>query len=134
MWEAFEIGVLGPQGGLVGEGDGVDQGISEREFVFDEEICCGDGDGLVDGNDNAGAHGLGDFVGLFQAALLQGNLADFGNDNAGNEEIGQFAEDRTEMERVRTLVEAFEPSARVKDGGFHGEALVGIGDPARGRT
>lgn len=39
--EAFEVLVLGPEGGLVGEGDGVDQGIGEGELVADEEIGGG---------------------------------------------------------------------------------------------
>ena len=51
--EVFEVVVLGPQGGLVGEGDGVDQGIGKREFVPDEQVCCGDGDGFVDRDDDA---------------------------------------------------------------------------------
>ena len=74
----------------MGEGDGVDQGIGEGELVLDEEIGGGDGDFLVDGDDDAGAHDLGDFVGLFQGPLSEGDLTDLCNDDARNEQGGEL--------------------------------------------
>ena len=102
LWQSFEVLVLSPEGGLVGEGDGVDQGISEGEFVADEEIGSGDGDFLVDGDDDAGAHGLGDFIGLFQGPLFEGHLADLGNDDARNEQGGELEQNGPEMNRAVT--------------------------------
>jgi hypothetical protein len=117
--EALEIVVLGPEGGVVGEGDGVDEGIGEREFVFDKEIGGGNGDFLVDVDQDAGKHGAGDFLGFFGRALLEGDFADFGDDDCGNDQLRQFEEDGAEVNSVRAVFEAFEPRGGVEDVGLH---------------
>ena len=114
LWQSFEVLVLGPESGLVGEGDGVDQGIGEGELVADEEIGGGDGDFLVDGEDDAGAHGLGDFVGLFQAPLFERHLADLRDDDARDEQGGELEQNRAEMNGVGSGVETFEPTAGIE--------------------
>ena len=105
--EAFKIVVLGPESGVVSEGDGVDEGIGEGQLVFDEQIGSGDGDGLVDGDDDARAHGLGYFVSFRHGALLEGDFADFREDDAGDDESGQLEENGAEVNGVGTIFETF---------------------------
>lgn len=119
MGEAFEVVVLGPEGGFVGEGDGVDDGIGEGEFVFDEEVGGGNGDVLVDVDRDAGEHGAGDFIGFCGRALAESHLADFGDDDGGNDQVGQFEEDGTEVDGVRAVFEALEPGGGVEDVMLH---------------
>ena len=88
MGEAFEVVILGPEGGFAGEGDGVDEGVCEGEFVFDEEVGGGNGDVVVDGDEDAGKHGAGDFLGFVGRALFESHLADFGDDDSGDDQIG----------------------------------------------
>ena len=120
----------------MGENDGVDQGIGEGEFVLDEEIGGGDGDFLIDGDDDAGAHGLGDFVGLFQAPLFESHLADFRDDDARDEQGGELVQNGAEMNRVGAGVEAFKPTAGIEKIELHGAGkpeVVRTRDPARAR-
>ena len=119
MGESVEIGVLRPECGVVGEGDGVDEGIGEGEFVFDEKICGGNGDVFVDGNDNAGAHGAGDLLGFLRRTLVQCDFSDFGDHDGGDDEDREFLEDRPEMNGIRAVLKAFKPSGAVEDVGLH---------------
>lgn len=91
VWEVFEVVVLGPEGGFVDQSGGVDDGICEREFVFDEQIGREDGDCLVGGDDDAAAHGVGDGFRLGGAALFEGDFSDFREDDGGDDQIGEFA-------------------------------------------
>ena len=75
--------------------------------MADEEIRGGDRDFLVDGDDDAGTHGLGDFVGFFQGPLFEGHLADFRDDDAWDEQGGELEQDGAEMNRVGSGVETF---------------------------
>lgn len=88
--------------------------------MLDGQIRGGDGDGLIDGDDDARAHGLGHFVGFGRCALLEGNFANFRKDDDRDDEIGQFEENGAEVNGVGTIFEAFEPSTGIKNIGLHG--------------
>lgn len=109
------------------EGDGVDERVGERQLVLDEQIGSRNGDSLIDGDDEARAHGLGHFVGFGRCALLKGNLADFRKDDAGDDEIGQLEENGAEVNGVGTIFEAFEPSTGIENVGIHEREDEGSG-------
>jgi hypothetical protein len=122
--ESIEIDVLRPEDGFVGEGDGVDEGIGEGEFVPDEEVCGGNGDVFVDMHQNAGEHGAGDFLGFFERALFESHFADFRDNDGGHDQVGQLKEDGTEVNGVGTVFEALKPSGGVENVRLHEEGWL----------
>lgn len=122
--ESIEIDVLRPEGGFVGEGDGVDEGIGEGEFVPDEEVCGGNGDVFVDVHQDAGEHGAGDFLGFFGRALFESHFADFRDNDGGHDQVGQLEEDGTEVNGVGTVFEALKPSGGVENVRLHEEGWL----------
>lgn len=89
--EAFEVGVLGPEGGLLTQSDGVDQGVSHREFVADADFCRQLGNLGVDGNHFSLLHELDDLKGAIFAGVEEAVFPDLvetdGRDNNG-ERVG----------------------------------------------
>jgi len=122
--ESIEIDVLRPEGGFVGEGDGVNEGIGEGEFVPDEEVCGGNGDIFVDVHQDAGKHGAGDFLGFFGRTLFESHFADFGDNDGGYDQVGQLEEDGTEVNGVGTVFEALKPSGGVENVRLHEEGWL----------
>ena len=122
--ESIEIDVLRPEDGFVGEGDGVDEGIGEGEFVPDEEVCGGNGDVFVDVHQDAGEHGAGDFLGFFGRALFESHFADFRDNDGWNNQVGQLKEDGTEVNGVGTVFEALKPSGGVENVRLHEEGWL----------
>lgn len=122
--ESLEIDILRPEDGFVGEGDGVDEGIGEGEFVLDEEVCGGNGDVFVDVHQDAGEHGAGDFLGFFARALFKSHFADFGDNDGGNNQVGQLEEDGTEVSGVGAVFEALKPSGGVENVRLHEEGWL----------
>ena len=101
------------------EGDGVDQGIRQRELVLDEEIGSRDRDFLVDADHDAGTHRKGDFVRFRMAAFLESDLPDLRDHDGRDYQLGQLQEDGAEMRSVRAVVEALAPRARIEDVQVH---------------
>ena len=113
LGETFEIVVLGPEGGFVGEGDCVNQRVGQGELVLDEEFRSSDGDFLVDGNDEGRTHRLGDFIGLPEGALLENDLADLREGDARDKQVGKSEENWAKMNRVGSIIETLQPSAGI---------------------
>lgn len=107
--ETFEVVVLSPESGVVGEGDGVDQRIGEREFVFDGEIGSGNGDGFVDWNDQGSEEGTGDGLCLSFTPFPKGDFADLCDDDGRDDDVRVFCKDGAEMLYVWSVIEAFQP-------------------------
>lgn len=118
--QTFEVVVLGPDRGFVGEGGGVDDGIGERELVLDEEVGCVGGNAWVQGDNDSRKHGVGDRLGLLLRSLLEDDLADFGDDDCGDDQVGQLAEDWGEVAGVGAVIEALDPCGSVEKVGGHG--------------
>ncbi len=92
MGQSFEVGILRPEGSFMGKGDGVDERVSEGEPVFDKEIGGGCGDSGVNGYDLGRHHAADDTICLIRASLCQNDFADFGEDDAGDEKLGEVWE------------------------------------------
>ena len=117
--QSFKIAILRPEGGVAIQGNGVDEGIGEGKLVFDEKIGGGNRDFFIDGNNDAGSHGLGHFFGLTPVALFEDHFADFGDHDGGDDELGQRKKNGAEVDRVGTAREALKPCGGVEDIGFH---------------
>ena len=67
--ESLKMSVLSPEGSIVSKRDGIDEGVGERQLIFDEQIGGLCGDHWVNVDHDCGEHSISNGLRIICTAL-----------------------------------------------------------------
>src|SRR5690606_283441 len=105
----LEVGVEGPDGGVVLPGSREDDAVGQRQLVLNPELRCGECDAAVELDDPDLMHHRRDLQRLVLATLLHHSTRHLDQYDGGHEHIGDVLDRRREFAGLRPAGEVLQP-------------------------
>ena len=120
MGQLLEVVVLGPEGGLVREGGGVDQGVRHCGFVLHTQGGGGERDGGIRWNHDALLEKIDELLRAGFVGVDRRVFPDFVEGDGGNDDLREVARRLEKSTGIRALVSDFDPGGTIEANGLHG--------------
>ncbi len=114
-FQALEVGVLGPQLGVMGMGCSQDDAVGKRQLGFDTELSGFEREAMVECNENTTPHRRNDVQGFLAADMPKHMAVDLEETERRNNEGFVALDGPADEGSVATTRQVFDPATRIDD-------------------